>query len=90
MLSRVVEITFCCNLNNGNMLKKVIVKIGLEKINMYEGVTIKTLLNSGTTELVTSFEFARKQGFKLKKIERLIYVRNVDKKAYGTRLSLFK
>ena len=25
-----------------------------------------------------SSEFARKQGFKLKKIERLIYVRNVD------------
>jgi len=72
------------------MLKKVIVKIGLEKINMYEGVTIETLLNSGATELVMSFEFARKQGFKLKKIERLIYVRNVDKKAYGTRLSLFK
>ena len=72
------------------MLRKVIVKIGLEKINMYEGVTIETLLNSGATELVMSFEFARKQGFKLKKIKRLIYVRNVDKKAYGTRLSLFK
>jgi len=25
-----------------------------------------------------SLEFAKKQGFKLKKIERLIYVRNVD------------
>jgi len=28
--------------------------------------------------LVISFKFARKQGFKLKKIENLIYVRNVD------------
>jgi len=28
--------------------------------------------------LVMSSEFARKQGFKLKKIKRLIYVRNVD------------
>jgi len=42
------------------MLRKVIVKIGPEKINMYEGVTIETLLNSGATELVMSFEFARK------------------------------
>ena len=29
-------------------------------------------------ELVISLEFARKQEFKLKKIRRLIYVRNVD------------
>jgi len=30
------------------------------------------------TGLVTSLKFARKQEFKLKKIERLIYMRNVD------------
>ena len=36
------------------------------------------MLDSGATELVMSSEFARKQGFKLKKIERSIYVRNVD------------
>ena len=29
--------------------------------------------------LVMSLEFARKQGFKLKKIERSIYVRNVNR-----------
>ena len=29
-------------------------------------------------ELVMSSEFLRKQGFKLNKIERLIYVRNVN------------
>jgi len=28
--------------------------------------------------LVMSLEFSRKQGFKLKKINRLIYMRNVD------------
>ena len=28
--------------------------------------------------LVISSKFAKKQGFKLKKIERLIYVRNMD------------
>jgi len=36
------------------------------------------LLDSSATGLVMSLEFARKQEFKLKKIERPIYVRNVD------------
>jgi len=35
-------------------------------------------LDSETIELVISLKFVRKQKFKLKKIERLIYVRNVD------------
>jgi len=34
--------------------------------------------NRDKTGLVMSSEFARKQGFKLKKIERLIYMRNMD------------
>jgi len=40
-------------------------------------VIVEALLDSGAIELVISSEFARKQWFKLKKIERLIYVRNV-------------
>jgi len=39
---------------------------------------VEALLDSGATELVMSSEFARKQGFKLKKMERPIYVRNID------------
>ena len=39
---------------------------------------MKVLLDSGITRLVISLEFARKQGFKLEKIKRLIYMRNVD------------
>jgi len=35
-------------------------------------------LDSGAIGLVMSLEFARKQRFKLKKIERPIYVRNID------------
>ena len=54
-------------------------KIGLKRVNIQEGVTVEALLDSGTTGLVMSLEFARKQGFKLKKIERPIYVRNVDR-----------
>jgi len=60
------------------MLRELIVKIGLERIDTQEEVTVETLLNSGATGLVMSSEFARKQRFKLKKIERPIYVRNVN------------
>ena len=45
---------------------------------MQEGITVEVLLDSGATWLVISSEFARKQEFKLKKIERPIHVRNVD------------
>ena len=78
MFSGIVENTSSCNLNNGEMLRKVIVKIGLERIDMQERVTVEALLDSEVTELVISSEFARKQRFKLKKIKRPIYVRNVD------------
>jgi len=60
-------------------LRKVTVKIRLERINMQEGITVEALLDSGVMGLVMSSEFARKQGFKLKKLERLIQVRNVDR-----------
>ena len=36
------------------------------------------LLDSGTTGLVMSSEFAKKQEFKLKKLERPMNVRNID------------
>ena len=39
---------------------------------------MEALLDSGVTGLVMSSEFARKQCFKLKKLERPIQVRNVD------------
>ena len=35
-------------------------------------------MDSRATGLVMSLEFTRKQNFKLKKIERPIYVRNID------------
>ena len=79
MLSKLVENTSTCNLDNRDMLREVIVRISLKKINTQEGVTVEVLLDSGATELVMSLEFAKRQGFKLKKIKRLIYVRNMDK-----------
>ena len=54
------------------------VKIRLERIDTQEGIMVEALLDSGVTGLVMSSEFAKKQGFKLKKLERLINVRNVN------------
>ena len=77
MLSRVMHNTSCYNLNK-DMLREVIVKIGLKRIDMQKEVIVEVLLDSGVMSLVMSLEFVRKQGFKLKKIERLIYVRNIN------------
>ena len=43
------------------MLREVIVKIGLKRINMQEEMTVEALLDSRVTGLVMSSEFARKQ-----------------------------
>ena len=63
----------------GRTLREVTVKIRLERIDTQEGVTVEALLDSGVTGLVMSSEFTKKQGFKLKKLERPINVRNVDR-----------
>ena len=54
------------------------VKIGLERIDMQERIMVEALLDSSTMGLVMSLEFARKQGFKLKKLDRPIYIRNMN------------
>jgi len=45
---------------------------------MQEEIIIEALLDSRAIELVMSSEFAKKQGFKLKRLERPINVRNID------------
>jgi len=52
--------TSCYDLNNENMLREVTVKIGLERINTQEGVTVEALLDSRVIRLVMSSESARK------------------------------
>ena len=59
-------------------LREVTVKIGLERIDTQEEVTVEALLDSRAMGLVMSSEFAKKQGFKLKRLERPMNVRNVD------------
>jgi len=60
MFSRVIDNTSCCDLNNRNMLREVMVKIRLEGIDTQEGVIVEALLNSRVTVLIMSLEFARK------------------------------
>jgi len=78
MLVRVTDNTPMHNLDKGNLLREVTVKIGLERIDIQEEIMVEALLDSGATGLVMSSEFTRKQGFKLKKLNRPMYVRNVD------------
>ena len=54
------------------------VKIGLKQEEEEEGVVIEALLDSGVMGLVISEEFVRKHKFKRTKLERPVYVRNVD------------
>ena len=57
--------------------KKVVEKSdGEDRIEA--GGIVEALLDSRAIELVMSLEFVRKNKFKKKKLERSIYVRNVD------------
>jgi len=60
-------------------LREVTVKIGLERIDTQEGVMVEALLDSRVTGLVMSSEFTKKQEFKLKKLERPVNMKNVDR-----------
>ena len=59
-------------------LREVTVKIGLKQEEKEEGIMADTLLDSGVIEIVMSKEFAKKHRFRRTKLERPIYVRNVD------------
>ena len=58
-------------------MREVTVKIGLKQKDNEDGITVKALFDSGVTELMISSEFAKMNKFK-KKLERLIYMRNVN------------
>ena len=60
------------------LLREVTVKIGLKQEEEEEGVVTEALLDSDVTVLVISEEFARRHKFRRTKLERLVYVRNMD------------
>ena len=49
-----------------------------EKVDIYEGITVKALLDSGATGIFMNKKIAARHGFRLQKLERLVMVRNVD------------
>ena len=68
---RIVRRTIC-------LLRKVWMKIRLEKVNTYKKVTVKALLDSGTTRMFADREFVERNRFKKEKLVRPIEVRNVN------------
>ena len=53
---------------------------------MQKGIIVETFLDSRTTRLVMSIEFFKKHEFKLRKLERLIYVCYNSKLGSGCKL----
>jgi len=60
------------------MLREVWLNIGIEKLDTHEGVTVKALLDSGTTGMFIDKKMAVKHGFRLQELERPVTVRNID------------
>jgi len=59
-------------------LREVTVKIRLKQEEEEKEIIIEALLDSDMTELVISLEFVRNNKFKMRRLERSIYIRNVD------------
>ena len=61
------------------MLREVWLSIGVEKVDTYEGATVKALLDSGAMGMFMDKKMAAKHGFKLQKLDRPMIVRNIDR-----------
>ena len=61
------------------MLREVQLNIGVEKVDMHEGITVKTLLDSGVTGMFIDKRITARHRFRLQKLERPVTVRNIDK-----------
>jgi len=60
------------------MLREVWLNIGVEKVDMHKGITVKALLDSGTTGIFIDRKMVVRNGFKLQKFKRPVVVRNVN------------
>jgi len=61
------------------ILREVWMDIGIEKMNMHKGITVKVLLDSSAIGMFMDQKMAAKYGFRLQKLKRLIMVRNVNR-----------
>ena len=62
----------------GKLLREVTVKIELKQKDDKERIIVKVLLDSKVIILVISSEFAKKNEFRKKKLNKPIYIRNVN------------
>ena len=60
------------------MLREVWLNIRVEKMDTHGGVTVKALLDIGTTEMFMDKKIVARNGFKLQKLERPVVVRNMN------------
>ena len=60
------------------MLREVWLNIGVKKVDIHKGVTVKVLLDSSITGMFMDRKIAAKYGFRLQKLDRPVMVRNVN------------
>ena len=65
-------------IKGGKLLREVTVKIELKQKDDKERIVVKALLDIRVIILVISSEFAKKNKFRKKNLNRPIYMRNVD------------
>jgi len=53
--------------------------IGIEKMNMHEGVIVKALLDSDVMGMFMDKKTVEKHSFKIRKLERLLIVKNMNR-----------
>jgi len=60
------------------MLRKVWLNIGVEKVDTYEGITVKVLLDSSAIGIFMDKKMVTKHRFRLQRLERPVIIRNID------------
>jgi len=61
------------------ILREMWLDIGIEKVNLHEGITIKALLNSSATGMFMDRRMTERYGFKMRKLKRLLKVKNMNR-----------
>jgi len=59
-------------------LREVWLEVGIEKLDNHKGVTVKVLLDSGTTGIFVDKKFVEEHGFRLEKLGQPVEVKNVN------------
>ena len=60
------------------ILREVWLNIGVEKVDIHEGITVKVLLDSGAIRMFMNKKMTARYRFRLQKLERPVMVRNVN------------